>query len=119
MASNVHIAVPLTNFAAENIMQNPFTWSAIYPIHGVKKSTDKYKKFTTNEAVNYNLNPRRSPDEKAKQYKFDSTDATYTAQDYSLRYFISKEEEDNADSVMQLEKLVVAHLQGQIKVYLA
>ena len=111
---NVHINVPLSNFAAESYKQAPLIWNQIFPVLPVMKSSDKYKKFDGSGLINNNLKLERTRGEEAKQILFQSTDDTYTTEELTARYFIHRDDDANADSIMKLDQRITQRLTNQI-----
>jgi len=96
--SSVHVSVPLSNIAIK--YKNPaFVAELIAPVVPVNKESDKYYIFGKEELRDKNT--LRAAGAEANEIEWDVTPATYSAEEYALKYLLPDRVRDNADVAVQ------------------
>ena len=93
---DVHIDSALTTFSRKYENQS-FIWKQVMPIVPVKKRSDKFFRYVVEDYFRIPddaVSPKAYPNEVGLRVDTDN----YSVQDYALEDWVSKEEEDNADS---------------------
>jgi hypothetical protein len=96
--SSVHVSVPLSNVAIK--YKNPaFVAELIAPVVPVNKESDKYYIFGKEELRD--KDSLRAAGAEANEIEWDVTTATYSAEEYALKYMLPDRIRDNADVAVQ------------------
>lgn len=94
--SQVHISVPLTNFALQ-YKQLEYLGYQIAPIVGVRKEADKYWVFDQDRANIAPINTKRGLYEEAVRVKMTTGEDTYSCDEYAASWPVPDRIRDNAD----------------------
>lgn len=96
--SSVHVSVPLSNVAIK--YKNPaFVAEQIAPVVRVNKESDKYYIFGKEELRD--KDSLRAAGAEANEIEWDVDTATYSAEEYALKYLLPDRVRDNADVAVQ------------------
>ena len=93
--SDVHVNVPLTNFALQ-FRNRAFVAEQVFPVVPVVKESDVYYTFSREELRD--VDTLRAAGALAKEIEWIPATATYTAEEYSLRHLLPDRIINNADS---------------------
>lgn len=109
--SDVHVNVPLTNFALQ-LRNRAFVAEEVFPVLPVVKESDVYYTFSREELRN--IDTLRAAGTLAKEVDWIPSTASYTAEEYALRHLLADRIVNNADSPVRPRMNTVAKLQKWI-----
>ena len=93
--SDVHVNVPLTNFALQ-FRNRAFVAEEVFPVVPVVKESDVYYTFSREELRD--VDTLRAAGARAKEVDWIPSTASYTAEEYALRHLLPDRIIANADS---------------------
>lgn len=97
---DVHIDAALTNVSVA-YRNNDYIASAVAPVVGVRRQSDRYFVYDTEREWLRSSNDRRAPGAEANEVDFSLSSDTYFCDDHALVAAIPDEERDNADPAIQ------------------
>jgi len=93
--SDVHVNVPLTNFALQ-FRNRAFVAEEMFPVVTVMKESDVYYTFSREELRD--VDSLRAAGARAKEVEWMPSTASYAAEEYALRHLLADRIINNADS---------------------
>src|SRR5690349_6481658 len=105
--SDVHVNVPLTNFALQ-FRNRAFVAEEVFPIVPVMKESDVYYTFSREEIRD--MESRRAVGTLAREVDWVPSTASYTAEEFALRNLLPDRIVNNADSPVRPQMNTTAKL---------
>lgn len=105
--SDVHVNVPLTNFALQ-FRNRPFVAEQVFPVINVMKESDVYYTFSREELRD--VDTLRAAGARAKEVEWLPSTASYTAEEYALRHLLADRIINNADAPVRPKMNTTAKL---------